>query len=66
MEAAFSSEQATVPAWRVEGDEAMTVDDIDVYRSSKLLIDKHGDEAPIHDVVPPVDRRVKAARCAPF
>ena len=22
--------------------------DIDVYRSAKLLIDKHGDEAPIH------------------
>ncbi len=26
----------------------MTVSDIDVYRSAKLLIDQHGDEAPIH------------------
>ncbi len=24
------------------------VDDIDVYRSAKLLVDQHGDEAPIH------------------
>ena len=25
----------------------MTIDDIDIYRSAKLLIDKHGDEAAI-------------------
>ncbi len=25
----------------------MTIDDIDIYRSAKLLIDKHGDEADI-------------------
>ncbi len=28
--------------------EAVTVSDLDVYRSAKLLIDQHGDEAPIH------------------
>ena len=26
----------------------MTVSDLDVYRSAKLLIDQHDDEAPIH------------------
>ncbi len=25
----------------------MTVDDIDIYRAAKLLIDKHGDEADV-------------------
>ena len=25
----------------------MTVSDLDIYRSAKLLIDQHGDEAPI-------------------
>ncbi len=25
----------------------MTIDDIDIYRAAKLLIDKHGDEAAI-------------------
>ena len=25
----------------------MTINDIDIYRSAKLLIDKHGDEADI-------------------
>ncbi len=24
------------------------VDDVDIYRSAKLLVDQHGDEAPIH------------------
>ena len=24
------------------------MDDIDIWRSAKLLIDQHGDEAPIH------------------
>ncbi len=26
----------------------MKVADLDIYRSAKLLIDQHGDEAPIH------------------
>ena len=26
----------------------VVVDDIDIWRSAKLLIDQHGDEAPIH------------------
>ncbi len=28
--------------------EAVTVSDLDVYRSARLLVDQHGDEAPIH------------------
>ncbi len=28
--------------------EAVTVSDLDVYRSAKLFVDRHGDEAPIH------------------
>ena len=31
----------------LESGQAMTIDDIDIYRSAKLLIDKHGDEATI-------------------
>lgn len=31
--------------------EAATVSDLDVYRSARLLIDQHGDEAPIHAAV---------------
>ena len=30
------------------GIEAVTVSDLDVYRSAKLFVDRHGDEAPIH------------------
>ena len=26
----------------------MAVDDLDIYRAARLLIDQHGDEAPIH------------------
>ena len=26
----------------------MTVSDLDIYRSAKLLVDRHGAEAPIH------------------
>ena len=26
----------------------MAISEIDVYRSAKLLVDRHGDEAPIH------------------
>ena len=26
----------------------MAIDDLDIFRIAKLLIDQHGDEAPIH------------------
>ena len=26
----------------------MAIDDLDIYRTARLLIDQHGDEAPIH------------------
>ncbi len=28
--------------------EAVMVSDLDIYRSAKLLVDRHGDEAPTH------------------
>jgi len=32
----------------VESIQAMTVDDIDIFRSAAAFIEQHGDEAPIH------------------
>ncbi len=36
------------PGVGVEGTEAVTVSDPDIWRSARLLIDQHGDEAPVH------------------
>ncbi len=35
----------------MESGQAMTIDDIDIYRAAKLLIDKHGDEADIIAII---------------
>ena len=47
---AFSSQQATAPAWLVQGDEtrAAVISDPDVFRSAKLHVEQHGDEVAIH------------------
>ncbi len=34
-------------------------DDLDIYRSAKLLIDQHGEDAPIHAAMQ-ADKRMKA------
>ncbi len=32
----------------LEGTQTVTVSDLDIWRSARLLVDQHGDDAPIH------------------
>lgn len=38
------------------------IGDLDIYRSAKLLIDQHGNEAPIHAVMRRTKRRLRPAQ----
>ena len=39
----------------------MAVDDLDIYRTAKLLIDQHGNEATIHAAIKELKREEPAA-----